>query len=97
MKRIPLVLALGLLAAGTGGCSHIPFFGRKKAVYLQPGKLKPSKHIATDVEKEFESRWVDQRTSDLINQGLTPEAARAQAVNEFKLKFPATGIAKQLP
>ncbi len=40
-------------------------------------------------------RWIDKRTSDLVAQGNSPTAARAQAAAEFKEKFNYTEAAKQ--
>lgn len=94
MKRIPLVVAFGLAALCGGGCSHIPFIGKKKAA---PGEPKQDKHIALSVEKEFFARWVDQRMATLVSQGEAEDQARAQAEQEFKQKFPATTIAQNLP
>ena len=76
-----------------GGCSHIPFIGKKK----NPGNVEPkqSKLIATASEKEFEARWTEKRSAELISQGQAADTAQTQAVHEFMLKFPATTIARQ--
>jgi hypothetical protein len=95
MKRTSLVLALTLAALASGGCSHIPFIGKRKA--HAAGEEKHSKHLATEVEKEFFDRWVEQRSAQLVSQGQPQDAARAQAVQEFKQKYPATELAATLP
>jgi hypothetical protein len=87
MKRIvPFALAAVLLS---GSACHM--FSSKK----NPAAPKESKTVAADVEKDFMHRWIDKRTADLVAQGRTPEAARAQAVSEFKTTFSYTKAAAQ--
>lgn len=74
------------------GCSHLPFIG-KKFKHHTPKPAAESPHIATETEKEFQQRWVNKRANDLVSQGLTAEAARAQAMAEFDQKFAATHVA----
>ena len=85
MKRLsPLALTLAA-ALCAGGCSHVPFFGRKKPD--APLKEKSNPHVATEMERQFAQRWLDKRTGDLVASGLSPEAARAQANQEYQQKF----------
>jgi hypothetical protein len=92
MKRHSSVRLVVLAAAlGCGGCSHIPFIGKKK----NPTEPKQTKYIATEAEKEFEGRWVDKRSAELIAQGQAADTARSQSEAEFMKKFPATTIARQ--
>jgi hypothetical protein len=87
MKRLfPLMLALALVA--TSGC-HM--FSKKK----NPSAPTGSKTAAADVEKDFMHRWIDKRTSDLVAQGSSPDAALAQATAEFKVRFNYTDAARQ--
>jgi hypothetical protein len=87
MKRlVPFALAAALLA---GPACHM--FSSKK----NPAAPKESKTVAADVEKDFMHRWIDKRSADLVAQGRTPEAARAQAVAEFKTTFAYTNAAAQ--
>jgi hypothetical protein len=65
-------------------------FSKKK----NPSAPKESKTTATDVEKEFMGRWIDKRSADLVAQGLTPDAAHAQAVAEFKVQYNYTDAAR---
>lgn len=89
MKRSSLGLLCLLAAAlGCGGCSHLPFIGKKKAE-------KQSRYVATATEKEFEDRWVDKRAAELVSQGQAPDQARDQATQEFFKTFSATTIAPQ--
>lgn len=74
------------------GCSHLPFIG-KKFQHAPTLKHKENSHIATETEKEFRQRWETKRINDLVSQGLTAEAARAQAETEFAQKFSATHVA----
>ena len=77
LKRFaPLSCALLLLA--TSGCLF-----HKKA----PKEPKPSPYISTEVETQFEQRWVEKRTGDLVAAGVSPDAAKAQAEAEFKQKY----------
>lgn len=93
MKRIALVCTvMAGIAAGTAGCSHIPFFGTRNK---SPKGDKTSKYVATDTEKEFMARWVDRRSAELISQGQSAESAQAQAQKEFYDKFPSTVLAQQ--
>lgn len=48
---------------------------------------RESTAIATDVEKEFQQRWMTKRLADLAAQGITGEAAQQQADQEFHAKF----------
>jgi hypothetical protein len=91
MKRFSLLGLMMMTAAlGCGGCSHIPFIGKKK----NPTEPKQSKYIATDVEKEFEARWTEKRSAELISQGQASDVAKTQAEKEFIQKFPATTLAR---
>ena len=92
MKRPTLIASLLLAALCCGGCSHIPFFGKKRPNQAIPRKPKQSKYISTSVEREFQDRWVDKRTGELVSQGQTASAARDQALREFQQKFSATTI-----
>jgi ribosomal protein S11 len=86
MKRLfPLMLALALVA--TTGC-HI--FSKKK----NPSAPTGSKTAAADVEKDFMHRWIDKRTTELVAQGSSPEAAQLQATTEFKVRFNYTDAAR---
>ncbi len=92
MKRL-FALALAAAAAGTfAGCSHLPIVGQK-----EPGKRPPreNSHIATQVETEFKQRWIEKRVGELVGQGVAPETAHNQAVDEFDRRFAVTHAADQ--
>ena len=87
MKRlVPLTLAAVLLASS--GC-HM-FSKKKKSDVPKEGPA-----VATDVEKDFMHRWIDKRTADLVAQGSSPAAAKAQAEAEFKARYNYTDAARQ--
>jgi len=90
MKRLlpPFVAALVFLCAG---CALWPF--GKKTSSSTPNAPKEGGKISTEVELEFRQRWVDKRASDLVAQGLTPEAAKDQALAEFRVKYAYTHAA----
>jgi hypothetical protein len=87
MKRlVPAALACVLFA--NLGC-HM--FSKNK----NPSAPKESSTAAADVEKDFMRRWTDKRTGELVTQGVPIDAARAQAVAEFKAKYDYTDAARQ--
>lgn len=77
IKRLLLSL-LAITVLLSSGC----LFHRKAR------KPKESSAIATDVEKEFQQRWIAKRVADLSAQGVTGAAAQTQAETEFREKFP---------
>lgn len=81
MIRSLLLTLLGASVLFTGGCNLL---SRK------PAKPKESKAIAADVAEGFEQRWVDQRSAQLVAQGMAAPAARAQATTEFAERFAYT-------
>lgn len=85
MNRPTLIFLclLGLLAFP--GC----FFSRKTA------KPKENQAIAAEMEADFKVRWIDKRATELTTQGLTPDAARAQATDEFKVRYSYTTAAQK--
>jgi 1,2-phenylacetyl-CoA epoxidase catalytic subunit len=87
MKRfLPLCLALSLGLASTG-CSLL---------HRSPNrKPKESSAIAATTEAGFKQRWMEKRTAELKATGLTPEAAQAQAEQEFSVHYSYTSAAKK--
>ncbi len=87
MKRlVPVALAFALLT--NLGC-HM--FSKSK----NPAAPKESGTVAADDERDFMNRWLDKRTADLVAAGTPAAAARAQAVAEFKARYPYLNVAKQ--
>jgi len=80
IKRLFLyALALSVLAL-SGGCLFPKNFS----------KDKKDPHVSADMEKEFQQRWLEKRVGDLTAQGMTPDAARTQALAEYKAKYSYT-------
>jgi len=77
-KRL-LLICLACAAVMSAGCLH----WKKNA--------KPEETTTSEVEGPFRQRWIDRRAAELVAQGQTPEAARAQANGEFKAQFGAIG------
>lgn len=80
MTRILFLSALGASVLLSGGC----LFSRKP---------KETNAIAAEVADSFRQRWVDQRSAQLVGQGVAAEAARAQATSEFNERFQYTSPA----
>jgi hypothetical protein len=81
-----LLIALSLLSLNVlTGC----LFSKKAA------KPKENPAIAAELEASFMQRTVDKRVAELTAKGMTPEAARAQAVNEFRAQYPYTSAAQK--
>lgn len=87
MKRLVLT-AFAVLLLGSTGC-HM--FSKKKP----PAAPVDGPNMAVDTETDFMHRWIDKRASELVALGSTADAARAQAVEEFRIKFSYTDAAKQ--
>jgi hypothetical protein len=89
MKRLlPAVLAALILT--NAGC-HLFSFKAK------PKTPKQDKAITDTIEKEFEHRWVAKRTDELVAAGQTNDAAQAQALAEYRVKFSFTKPAQSPP
>lgn len=88
MKRLlPLCLTLSLGLALTG-CSLLRRNPNHK-------KTKENSAIAATTEADFKQRWIGRRSAELKATGLTPEAAQAQAEQEFNLHYSFTSAAKK--
>jgi hypothetical protein len=58
-------------------------------------KPKENSAVAAETEQAFKQRFVDKRAGELTAQGLGAEAARAQALEEFKARYGYTGAAQK--
>lgn len=58
-------------------------------------KPKESKAIASEVEEEFKQRWIEKRGAALMAQGVSPDVARGQAIEEFRLNYGYTNAANK--
>jgi hypothetical protein len=84
MKRA-LLCSLVLTSVCFTGCLG---FGAKN-------KPKESNAIAASVEEEFMQRWIEKRGAALMAKGISPDVARAQAIEEFKLNYGYTNAANK--
>ena len=83
MKRV-LLCSLVLTAVCLTGCLG---FGSKNK------KPKESKAIASQVDEEFKQRWIEKRAGELMTRGVSPDIARGQAIEEFRLNYGYTSAA----
>ncbi len=77
MTKLSSLIAMVAALLLTTGC----LFSKKS------GRTKESSAISADVEETFRRRWIEKRVGELTLQGLTAEAARAQADTEFREKY----------
>jgi hypothetical protein len=80
-----LFACLALLAALSGGC----LFSKKSAA------PKENTSPAAETEQLLRQRWVDKRAAELVAQGQAADAARAQALVEFRERYGFTGAAQK--
>lgn len=85
MIHRPLFACLLLLAALSAGC----LFSKK------PAAPKENTAPAAETEQILMQRSIDKRVAELVAQGLTADAARAQATTEFKDRYGYTSAAKK--
>jgi hypothetical protein len=78
MKRLLPCFAAALVLPLSSGC----LFHRKAS--KEP---KASPYVSSEFERQFEQRWVEKRTADLVAQGQSDQAARAQAAAEYQQKY----------
>jgi len=57
-------------------------------------KRAEEKSIPVAVEQSFKDRWMEKRSAELVQQGLTPYAAQRQADSEFAKKYSYTQVAR---
>lgn len=77
MIRPLLLLSLCASVLFTSGC----LFSRKAKA------PKESSAISSQVEADFHKRWMDQRSAQLVAQGIEAGAAAAQAQKEYEARF----------
>lgn len=73
-----LLLSLVIVASGFSTGCHF---------WRRSHKVKESSAIATGTEQDFKQRWIKNRLGELAAQGVTGEAAEAQADREFREKY----------
>jgi len=84
-KSRPLLLTacLALAALTLSGC----FTSSKK-------KREKEKSIPVAVEQSFKTLWLEKRSGELVQKGLSPYAAQQQARTEFAQKYAYTQVAQ---
>jgi hypothetical protein len=85
MKRLLLICLALSTAIVLAGC----LFSKKTA------KPKEDPPIAAGVEASLKQRWVEKRISELTASGVAPAAAKAQAEEEFRVRYSYTGAAQK--
>lgn len=85
MKRFLLICLALFSAVGFAGC----LFSKKSA------KPKENQEISASTEATFKQRWMERRITELKATGLKPEAAEAQASEEFRTRYGYTGAAQK--
>ncbi|KXU34852.1 hypothetical protein AXK12_06315 [Cephaloticoccus capnophilus] len=78
-----VLLATAAAAALSSGC----FSSAKK-------KRAEEKSIPLAVEQALKDRWTEKRSTELVQQGLSPYAAQRQAESEFSKKYSYTQVAQ---
>lgn len=83
-KRI-LILSLAFTTLALAGCQS----------WRKENRAKGNKAVVAEVEESFRQRWIERRAAELMNRGVSPNLARSQAIEEFRLNYGFTGAAKQ--
>ena len=83
-KRL-LLPTLTIAIVLSGGC----LFSKKTAQPKEPATM------AGEVEASLKQRWIDKRSAELVALGVAADAARAQAAEEFRVKYSFTGAAQK--
>jgi uncharacterized protein YcgI (DUF1989 family) len=83
-KRFLTFFAALCLLVGSTACSHFKSSKPKKPV--------ESKTPAAELEADYKVRWIAKRSSELVTQGQSPEAAKDQATREFAERMPYVGV-----
>ena len=85
MKRRSLLVVSAALVLVTG-CSH----------FKKTKKPKENPAIAADTDENFRQRYIEKRAAEIVVAGgVTAEAAKAQAAEEFKTRYGYTSAAKK--
>lgn len=78
-----VLLVLVVASLGLAGCN----------ILKRDKKPKENKAIAGQVEEEFKQRWIEKRGAELMARGISPDIARGQAIEEFRLNYGYTSAA----
>jgi hypothetical protein len=80
-----LILTLAFTTLALAGCQS----------WRKENRAKNNKAVVAEVEESFRQRWIERRAAELMNRGVSPNLARSQAIEEFRLNYGFTGAAKQ--
>lgn len=78
LKSTILLCTAALVVTAASGCN----------LFRKSKKPKENPAIASQLEADFQQRWVEHRTSELVAGGTDAAAARPQAEREFAERFP---------
>lgn len=81
----PLLITLVLAALLGAGCS----------VLKKSSTPRESSALAAETDQILMQRWLDKRSAELVAQGQSAEAAKAQAMTEFRERYGYTSAAKK--
>lgn len=81
----PLFVTLVLATLLGTGCS----------LFMKSSTPKESTALAAETDQILMQRWVDKRSAELVAQGQSADAAKAQAMTEFRERYGYTNAAKK--
>lgn len=80
-----ILAALILAALLSTGCS----------LFKRSAAPKESTALAAETDQILMQRWVDKRSAELVAQGKSAEAAKSQAMTEFRERYGYTNAARK--
>lgn len=81
----PFLVTLVLAALLGSGCS----------VLKKSSTPRESSALAAETDQILMQRWLDKRSAELVAQGQSAEAAKTQAMTEFRERYGYTSAAKK--
>lgn len=89
LKKITLLCLIGAIPF-MAGCSTWTNWKEKRAE-----KKKENTETTVQLEETFKARWLEKRGAELIGQGISPNEAQRQAIEEFRLRYEYTSAAQE--
>ena len=87
LKKITLLCLIGAIPFWAG-CSTWNNWKEKK-------EKKEKLQTTVQMEEVFRLRWLEQRGAELIDQGISPNDAQRQAIEEFRKRYEYTTAAQE--
>jgi hypothetical protein len=84
-KPRPILVTLISAATLSPGCS----------LFKKSSAPKESTALAAETDQILMQRWVDKRSAELVAQGQSADAARNQAMTEFRERYGYTNTARK--